>query len=129
MLAAGIIARAYNLKTHIQTHDPNRLKPYACHHKSCGRSFSRKHDLQRHRAAIHHDQSSASSVSPPAPNSSLPDAPAVKAEPAPQPRLTSHSPAGSVSSLTAPQAHGPKGWCNGCGSTWVGDNKTCECKS
>ncbi|CDO70246.1 hypothetical protein BN946_scf184942.g46 [Trametes cinnabarina] len=33
-------ARAYNLKTHIQTHDPNRLKPYTCHHKSCGRSFS-----------------------------------------------------------------------------------------
>ncbi|KAI0963233.1 hypothetical protein AcW1_000365 [Taiwanofungus camphoratus] len=29
-------ARAYNLKTHIQTHDPNRSKPYACHHKTCG---------------------------------------------------------------------------------------------
>ena len=46
-------ARAYNLKTHIQTHDPNRLKPYACHHKSCGRSFSRKHDLTRHLISIH----------------------------------------------------------------------------
>ena len=46
-------ARAYNLKTHIQTHDPNRLKPYACHHKSCGRSFSRKHDLTRHMVSIH----------------------------------------------------------------------------
>lgn len=46
-------ARAYNLKTHIQTHDPNRAKPYVCHHKSCGRSFSRKHDLTRHLVSIH----------------------------------------------------------------------------
>ena len=113
----------------METHNPNRAKPYVCPHRSCARSFSRKHDLQRHRAAIHHDQSSASSVSPPAPVSALPDAPVVKAEPAPQPRLSSHSPAGSVSSITGPQARGPKGWCNGCGSTWVGDNKTCECKS
>ncbi|KAI0757295.1 hypothetical protein C8Q80DRAFT_1215963 [Daedaleopsis nitida] len=50
-------ARAYNLKTHIQTHDPNRLKPYACHHKSCGRSFSRKHDLTRHMVSIHRTES------------------------------------------------------------------------
>ncbi|KAI0374466.1 hypothetical protein BV20DRAFT_1049260 [Pilatotrama ljubarskyi] len=53
-------ARAYNLKTHIQTHDPNRLKPYACHHKSCGRSFSRKHDLTRHMVSIHRTESMAS---------------------------------------------------------------------
>ncbi|KAI0768577.1 hypothetical protein BD413DRAFT_479144 [Trametes elegans] len=53
-------ARAYNLKTHIQTHDPNRLKPYACHHKSCGRSFSRKHDLTRHMVSIHRTESVAS---------------------------------------------------------------------
>ncbi|KAI0815334.1 hypothetical protein BC629DRAFT_1243448, partial [Irpex lacteus] len=46
-------ARAFNLKTHIQTHDPNRLKPYACQHKSCGRAFSRKHDLTRHLISIH----------------------------------------------------------------------------
>ncbi|TFK93568.1 hypothetical protein K466DRAFT_478484 [Polyporus arcularius HHB13444] len=52
-------ARAYNLKTHIQTHDPNRLKPYACHHKSCGRSFSRKHDLTRHMVSIHRAESVA----------------------------------------------------------------------
>ena len=50
-------ARAYNLKTHIQTHDPNRSKPYACHHKSCGRSFSRKHDLTRHLVSIHRAES------------------------------------------------------------------------
>ncbi|EIW64543.1 uncharacterized protein TRAVEDRAFT_158942 [Trametes versicolor FP-101664 SS1] len=56
-------ARAYNLKTHIQTHDPNRLKPYACHHKSCGRSFSRKHDLTRHMVSIHRTESVASLTS------------------------------------------------------------------
>lgn len=49
-------ARAFNLKTHIQTHDPNRAKPYACHHKTCGRSFSRKHDLTRHLVSIHRSE-------------------------------------------------------------------------
>jgi len=48
-------ARAYNLKTHMATHDPNRLKPHVCPHGSCGRSFSRKHDLGRHLISIHRD--------------------------------------------------------------------------
>jgi hypothetical protein len=52
-------ARAYNLKTHMATHDPNRLKPYTCPHRSCGRSFSRKHDLGRHLISIHRDDSDA----------------------------------------------------------------------
>lgn len=52
-------ARAYNLNTHLATHDPdpNRSKPFACPYPSCksegGRAFSRKHDLQRHVASIH----------------------------------------------------------------------------
>lgn len=52
-------ARAYNLNTHLSTHDPdpNRSKPFPCPYPSCksegGRSFSRKHDLQRHVASIH----------------------------------------------------------------------------
>ncbi|PWN46983.1 hypothetical protein IE53DRAFT_306617, partial [Violaceomyces palustris] len=47
-------ARAYNLNTHLSTHDPDpsRSKPFPCPYPSCksegGRSFSRKHDLQRH---------------------------------------------------------------------------------
>jgi hypothetical protein len=49
-------ARAYNLKTHLQTHDPNRLKPHTCPHRACGRSFSRKHDLGRHLVSIHRDE-------------------------------------------------------------------------
>ncbi|KAF9452558.1 hypothetical protein P691DRAFT_804304 [Macrolepiota fuliginosa MF-IS2] len=48
-------ARAYNLKTHKATHDPNRLKPHVCPHRTCGRSFSRKHDLGRHLVSIHRD--------------------------------------------------------------------------
>ncbi|PVG02292.1 hypothetical protein CPB86DRAFT_870567 [Serendipita vermifera] len=50
-------ARAFNLKTHMATHDPNRLKPHTCHHPNCGRSFSRKHDLGRHLVSIHKDES------------------------------------------------------------------------
>ncbi|KDQ54787.1 hypothetical protein JAAARDRAFT_102683, partial [Jaapia argillacea MUCL 33604] len=50
-------ARAYNLKTHMATHDPNRPKPHICPHRSCGRSFSRKHDLGRHLVSIHRDES------------------------------------------------------------------------
>jgi len=49
-------ARAFNLKTHMATHDPNRLKPHICPHRNCGRSFSRKHDLGRHLTSIHRDE-------------------------------------------------------------------------
>lgn len=55
-------ARAYNLKTHMATHDPNRLKPHVCPHRSCGRSFSRKHDLGRHLVSIHRDESEVPSI-------------------------------------------------------------------
>lgn len=52
-------ARAYNLNTHMSIHDPDpqRSKPFPCPYRSCqsegGRSFSRKHDLQRHVASVH----------------------------------------------------------------------------
>ncbi|WVQ76796.1 hypothetical protein IAR50_006470 [Cryptococcus sp. DSM 104548] len=48
-------ARAFNLKSHIQTHNPLRPKPYACPHSTCKRGFSRLHDLERHRQGIHSD--------------------------------------------------------------------------
>ncbi|WVW78733.1 hypothetical protein I302_100693 [Kwoniella bestiolae CBS 10118] len=48
-------ARAFNLKSHIQTHNPLRAKPYQCPHSSCKRGFSRLHDLERHRQGIHSD--------------------------------------------------------------------------
>ncbi|TDL28780.1 hypothetical protein BD410DRAFT_243784 [Rickenella mellea] len=52
-------ARAYNLKTHMATHDPNRPKPHICPHRACSRSFSRKHDLGRHLVSIHRDETPA----------------------------------------------------------------------
>jgi len=56
---ARAFARAFNLKTHMATHDPNRPKPHTCPHRNCGRSFSRKHDLGRHLTSIHRDESLA----------------------------------------------------------------------
>ncbi|EIM83485.1 uncharacterized protein STEHIDRAFT_123901 [Stereum hirsutum FP-91666 SS1] len=91
-------ARAYNLKTHMDTHNPDRPKPHICPFRSCGRSFSRKHDLQRHRAAIHRDQG------------------------------------GSVSSITADDQklaigvdRTARAWCDGCGKSWFGKEKACNC--
>lgn len=46
-------ARAFNLKQHLPTHDPNRQKLFTCTKANCDRSFSRKHDLGRHLTAIH----------------------------------------------------------------------------
>ncbi|GFZ49189.1 hypothetical protein JCM24511_06939 [Saitozyma sp. JCM 24511] len=48
-------ARAFNLKSHIQTHNPLRPKPHMCPHPTCKRGFSRLHDLERHRQGIHSD--------------------------------------------------------------------------
>ncbi|KAF9068593.1 hypothetical protein BDP27DRAFT_1266151 [Rhodocollybia butyracea] len=54
--------RAFNLKAHMDTHNPNRKKPFVCHHDNCRRAFSRKHDLGRHLTSIHHDEAKTSSV-------------------------------------------------------------------
>ena len=48
-------ARAFNLKSHVQTHNPMRSKPHVCPHPTCNRGFSRLHDLERHRQGIHSD--------------------------------------------------------------------------
>lgn len=50
-------ARAFNLKSHMATHDQNRPKPFTCPHEGCERGFSRSHDLERHRVGIHQGQS------------------------------------------------------------------------
>lgn len=128
-------ARAFNLKTHMETHNPNRSKPYVCPHRSCARSFSRKHDLQRHRAAIHHDQNSASSVSPPSQMSQLPKS----STPSLVGGVTGNgggntlgaSNVGQVPVLSVGGLGGQQraNWCDGCGKSWHGDAKTCECKS
>lgn len=45
--------RKFNMQTHRSTHDPNRVKPFACDHPNCGSRFTRKHDLKRHINGIH----------------------------------------------------------------------------
>ncbi|CAG8454615.1 4043_t:CDS:2 [Ambispora gerdemannii] len=45
--------RKFNMQTHESTHDPNRVKPFACDFPSCGSRFTRKHDLKRHINGIH----------------------------------------------------------------------------
>ncbi|KII93464.1 hypothetical protein PLICRDRAFT_171216 [Plicaturopsis crispa FD-325 SS-3] len=90
-------ARAYNLKTHLATHDPHRPKPHVCPHRSCGRSFSRKHDLGRHLVSIHQDDSVTSS----------------------------HNSNASTRSIGVASA--TRGWCETCGKGWVGANRDCTC--
>ncbi|TFK41311.1 hypothetical protein BDQ12DRAFT_720998 [Crucibulum laeve] len=90
-------ARAYNLKTHMATHDPNRLKPHVCPHRACGRSFSRKHDLGRHLISIHRDDSVSDSPS--------------------------HH--GSVKPIGVEK--GARTWCDSCGKGWVGRSTPCDC--
>ncbi|CAG8687559.1 2455_t:CDS:1, partial [Ambispora leptoticha] len=45
--------RKFNMQTHEQTHDPNRIKPFSCDFPGCGSRFTRKHDLKRHVNGIH----------------------------------------------------------------------------
>ena len=90
-------ARAYNLKTHMATHDPNRLKPHVCPQRNCGRSFSRKHDLGRHLISIHRDESVAASLLP----------------------ISSKKTIGVEAAA--------RGWCDNCGKGWVGRSTACDC--
>lgn len=92
-------ARAYNLKTHMATHDPNRLKPHVCPHRSCGRSFSRKHDLGRHLISIHREESVCSS------------------------QLS----ATSKKSIGVDNA--ARSWCETCGKGMIGQNVSCSCNN
>ncbi|KAJ7630596.1 hypothetical protein FB45DRAFT_793163 [Roridomyces roridus] len=95
-------ARAYNLKTHMATHDPNRLKPHVCPHRSCGRSFSRKHDLGRHLISIHRDESQRE-----------------------ESVCSSHHSVGSKKSIGVEQ--GTRRWCDRCGKGLIGTAVDCDC--
>jgi predicted RNA-binding Zn-ribbon protein involved in translation (DUF1610 family) len=90
-------ARAFNLKTHVATHDPNRLKPHICPHSSCARSFSRKHDLGRHLISIHRDDS----------------------------EVASHRSTSSKTPIGVEKA--ARGWCDSCGKGFIGRSNPCDC--
>lgn len=94
-------ARAYNLKTHKATHDPNRLKPHVCPHRTCGRSFSRKHDLGRHLVSIHRDDGT----------------PSIDSD------HTSTSPAKRQIGVE----RGNRVWCDNCGKGSIGRSTPCDC--
>ncbi|KAG9047116.1 hypothetical protein FS837_003000 [Tulasnella sp. UAMH 9824] len=105
-------ARAFNLKTHMATHDPNRVKNFVCRHSGCGRSFSRKHDLGRHLVSIHQDTSvigGGPSAAPTSPNGS----------------------SNKRSSPTIGVGAGDKQrvWCDNCGRGWLaGSRDACDCE-
>lgn len=43
-----MFARKFNLKTHMNTHDPARARPFLCPDPNCNKTFVRFHDLDRH---------------------------------------------------------------------------------
>lgn len=43
-----LFQRSYNLKAHLETHDPHRSQPHPCHHHGCNKRFVRRTDLIRH---------------------------------------------------------------------------------
>jgi len=50
-----VSARKHNLKTHMDTHNPDRKKPFVCPAGDCAHPFTRKHDLKRHMESMHGD--------------------------------------------------------------------------
>ncbi|KAG8904665.1 Sigma-adaptin 3A [Tulasnella sp. 403] len=107
-------ARAFNLKTHMATHDPNRVKQFVCRHSGCGRSFSRKHDLGRHLVSIHQDTNGVGSQ-----NATSPTA-----------NTSRVSPKSRVSPSSVGVGGGDKEriWCDTCGRGWLaGSRDACDC--
>jgi hypothetical protein len=102
-------ARAFNLKTHMATHDPNRPKPHVCH--ACNRSFSRKHDLGRHLISIHKDDTQLTPTS------------ASFTNIAPTPSTAHPSLTHSRTPSTGARAMA-KAWCISCGKS---NGKDCAC--
>ena len=47
-ICGKLFQRSYNLKAHMETHDPDRDHPHICEYAGCGRSFVRRTDLIRH---------------------------------------------------------------------------------
>lgn len=47
-----LFQRSYNLKAHMDTHDPHRQQPHGCQYPGCKRRFVRRTDLIRHERSV-----------------------------------------------------------------------------
>ena len=47
-----LFQRSYNLKAHMETHDPNRPKAHICQYDGCNKEFVRRTDLVRHERSV-----------------------------------------------------------------------------
>jgi len=47
-----LFQRSYNLKAHMETHDPQRSQPHACPYVGCDKRFVRRTDLLRHEQSV-----------------------------------------------------------------------------
>jgi len=47
-----LFQRSYNLKAHLETHDPNRDHPHECDYSDCDKRFVRRTDLVRHEQSV-----------------------------------------------------------------------------
>ncbi|KAK4544971.1 hypothetical protein LTR36_003876 [Oleoguttula mirabilis] len=48
-----LFQRSYNLKAHMDTHDPHRNQPHTCQTPGCDKRFVRRTDLLRHEQSVH----------------------------------------------------------------------------
>ena len=48
--------RSYNYRAHMETHSANRVYPFDCPIQNCDKRFRRKTDLQRHHLSVHEKQ-------------------------------------------------------------------------
>ncbi|KAF2721580.1 hypothetical protein K431DRAFT_284727 [Polychaeton citri CBS 116435] len=48
-----LFQRSYNLKAHMETHDPHRSQPHVCQYAGCSKRFVRRTDLLRHEQSVH----------------------------------------------------------------------------
>jgi uncharacterized Zn-finger protein len=47
-----LFQRSYNLKAHLETHDPHRSQPHMCTYPRCNKRFVRRTDLVRHEQSV-----------------------------------------------------------------------------
>ncbi|KAF8258118.1 hypothetical protein EI94DRAFT_1624653 [Lactarius quietus] len=46
-------ARKSNMKSHMETHNPDRKRPFVCPESDCAHPFTRSNDLKRHLLLMH----------------------------------------------------------------------------